>query len=272
MDTSYIEGRTLGIVGFGNLGSSIARALVAEGFDRERLMISCRGSEATLARARACGLISCMTETDALMRDADIVLIAARPQDLSSLVGMPAKSGRMLVSFMAGISLDVLRRVFAGDICRAMCSGPETIEDGVGVGVTYEPDERAEDVLRAAGMSVPRVESEEELDSFTVGICIPPILLNTTIPSEERAAAYERMASRYPVYGMLGKWADKVIAIADAANEDRKKSLDGVSTKGGITEAMTDELKRGGTLSDAIDAGMSRNRELCEMLARAVAV
>lgn len=268
--SSFLDGKTIGVVGFGHLGSSIARSLVANGISKDRVKISCRGSDASLARVRESGLDVCLTDTAELMRTSDVILIAARPQDLGSLVGIETKPGAFVISFMAGITLDLLRKVFKGEFCRAMCSGPETIYDGLGVGVTYPNDERGADVLRAAGMTVPRVESEPELDSFTIGICIPPILMNSSFSSEETAAAYDRMAERFPVYGMLREWTGRVIAHEEKTGANKKKSLDGISTKGGTTEAMRNKLKDGGSLIEVIEAGLRRNGELREALAQTI--
>ena len=83
-----LDGKTIGIAGFGHLGSSIAAALAANGFPKERLLISCGGSAATLARAERMGLASCMTDTRTLVSRADFILLAARPQDLPEQLDM----------------------------------------------------------------------------------------------------------------------------------------------------------------------------------------
>ncbi len=149
-----LDGKTIGIAGFGHLGSSIAAALAANGFPKERLLISCGGSAATLARAERMGLASCMTDTRTLVSRADFILLAARPQDLGSFAGLRLKDGAFVMSFMAGISLATLHKVFDAELCRVMCSGPETITDGMGVGATFPSEARPHAVLRAAGLVV----------------------------------------------------------------------------------------------------------------------
>ena len=192
-----LDGKTIGIAGFGHLGSSIAEALVANGFPRERLLISCGGSAATLERAGRMGLASCMTDTRTLASRADFLLLAARPQDLASFSGLRLKEGAFVMSFMAGISLETLHRVFSSELCRVMCSGPETITDGMGVSATFPSEARPHAVLRAAGLEVFDLSCENELDAFTVAICLPPILLNIDLESE-KAEALDAMAKRYP--------------------------------------------------------------------------
>ena len=254
-----LDGKTIGIAGFGHLGSSIAEALVANGFPMERLLISCGGSAATLERAGRMGLASCMTDTRTLASRADFLLLAARPQDLASFSGLRLKDGAFVMSFMAGISLETLHKVFSSELCRVMCSGPETITDGMGVSATFPSEARPHAVLRAAGLEVFDLSCENELDAFTVAIYLPPILLNIDLESE-KAGALDAMAKRYPVCRGLATWIDRVVEVHRA--EKSESSLENVSTKGGVTEAMTTALRGGSTLAGSIAAGLARCAEI----------
>ena len=260
-----LDGKTIGIAGFGHLGSSIAEALVANGFPRERLLISCGGSAATLERAGRMGLASCMTDTRTLASRADFLLLAARPQDLASFSGLRLKEGAFVMSFMAGISLATLHKVFDAELCRVMCSGPETITDGIGVSATFPSEARPHAVLRAAGLEVFDLSCENELDAFTVAICLPPILLNIDLESE-KSEALAAMAKRYPVCRGLAPWIDRVVEAHRA--EKSESSLENVSTKGGVTEAMTTALHGGSTFAGAIAAGLARCAEISAELAK----
>lgn len=265
-----LMGKTLGVAGFGHLGSSVVSSLLAHGFPKERLLISCGGRAETLERARAAGLARCMTKTAELMGRADIILLAARPQSLTDFCGMAVKKGAFIISFMAGISLETLHRVFSADLCRVMCSGPETIADGLGLGVSFPSEARSCAVLKAAGLKVFDLSCENELDSFTVGICLPPILLNIEVDEDEKRSALLDMSKRYPIYRELAPWIDRVTAAH--AGEKSGASLANVSTKGGVTEAMTTALREGASFSEALVAGLSRNDELCAGLRRKFAV
>ncbi|HIT03334.1 MAG TPA: NAD(P)-binding domain-containing protein [Candidatus Caccocola faecipullorum] len=260
-----LDGKTIGIAGFGHLGSSIAEALVANGFPRERLLISCGGSAATLERAGRMGLASCMTDTRTLASRADFLLLAARPQDLASFSGLRLKEGAFVMSFMAGISLETLHRVFSSELCRVMCSGPETITDGMGVSATFPSEARPHAVLRAAGLEVFDLSCENELDAFTVAICLPPILLNIDLESE-KSEVLAAMAERYPVCRGLVPWMGRVVEAHRA--EKSESSLENVSTKGGVTEAMTTALRDGSTLAGSIAAGLERCAEISAELAK----
>ena len=261
-----LDGKTVGIAGFGHLGSSIAEALVANGFPRERLLISCGGSAATLERAGRMGLASCMTDTRTLASRADFLLLAARPQDLASFSGLRLKEGAFVMSFMSGNSLETLHKVFSSELCRVMCSGPETITDGMGVSATFPSEARPHAVLRAAGLEVFDLSCESELDAFTVAICLPPILLNVELSEAETDATLAAMAKRYPVCRGLAPWIGRVVKAHRA--EKSESSLENVSTKGGVTEAMTTALRGGSTLAGSIAAGLARCAEISAELAK----
>jgi pyrroline-5-carboxylate reductase len=262
----------IGIVGFGHLGSSLACPRVRYGFSKERLMISHRGSVSTRERAVRMGLGDCLADTEILMSTADIIFIATRPQDVLSLPVSSTKRGALVVSCMAGLPLDLLEDIFGGPVCRMMCSGPDTIMEGGGVATAFPGDARLEAALRVIGMRMMGVGSEEELDSFTVGICIPAMLLNIPTQRGDVRDAMSRMEVSYPVYGELREWIRGLLPDGDGEKipEDRDERLANVSTKGGITEAMTTCLLSGATFGAALARGMERGREISEGIRKSV--
>ncbi|MBQ9882651.1 MAG: NAD(P)-binding domain-containing protein [Synergistes sp.] len=264
-----LEEKKIGIAGFGHLGSSIVSALLAHGFPRDRLLISHGGSAGTLERIRAAGLGCCVTDTAELMLSANIAVLAARPQDLLRFRGIETSKDMFILSFMAGVSLESLHKIFPAQLCRVMCSGPETIDAGRGIGVSFPSEALPRAVMEAAGLKVFDVSCESELDSFTVGICIPPIVLNMDISREEKDEAMRVMARRFPIYSELSGWIDEVVS-ADKGREN-SAALANVSTKGGVTEAMVDALNGGASFCSAVEAGLARSRELRDDIKRKLA-
>lgn len=263
-----LSGKTIGIIGFGHLGASLAAPLANSGFPKERLLISCRGSEKTLAKAKSLGLDSCMTDTRTLMSSADIIFVACRPQDILSLPCDAVKEGALVVSCMAGLPLSLLLRFFGGNVTRMMCSGPDSISEGMGIAVTWPADSRAEAVIELMGMKLYEVGFEEELDSFTVGICIPPILLNVRRTKAEVSDALLAMRKRFPVYERLEGWIGMVMEANEA--EEQSECLENVMTRGGISEAMFLHLKQGGDFAGALERGLTRGHEIMAGIKRSV--
>lgn len=247
---------SVGIAGYGNLGSSIARGLLRGGFPKERLLVSCAGGEASRARASRDGLADRLTDTASLAMSSDIMMVFARPQDLPSFVGVERKHGSLAVSFMAGVSLAMVRRVFGPLSIRGMASDPESNDEGHGFSTTWEPDERVEAVLAAAQTKVWRVASEDELDAVCVGICLPPVLLHIKTPDEEVAASFAQMRARYPMYEAVEELARHVGRTREPIGLER------VATKGGVTEVVASTLRGGAGLAASIDAGLEKSRSL----------
>ena len=116
-------------------------------------------------------------------------------------------------------------------------------------------------VLAAASVNIFQVSSESEIDAFTVGICIPPILMNIEISEKARRQAILAMEADFPVYQRLGEWIE--LELQAAAADKKESCLENVSTKGGISEAMINSLQNDGSFARALERGMKRCREIC---------
>lgn len=259
----------VGIAGFGHLGRSLAAPLVRNGFPKDRLLISYRGSETTHRAACNLGLDGCLTSTEDLLMRADVAVVATRPQDALSLTGFEVKRGALIVSCMAGLSVDLLELVFRTEVKRMMCSGPDSILEGRGIATLYPYDERVESLLELMRLRVYATSDEAELDSFTIGICIPAMLLNVRADWRDVRTALRCMELSYPVYGALQNWIDDIMpetlqngAEVETASVRSAERLKNVSTRGGVTEAMMNALRQGSGFGEALQIGIERGREI----------
>lgn len=259
-----LEGLHIGMAGFGHLGSSIAEAMLKNGLSAERLSISCAGRRSTIERARALGIS--VRPTGELAERSDVLILAARPQDLGSFAGLRLKKDASVVSFMAGITAEMLGGVFNAPVSRVMCSGPDPIERGMGIGTCLPAEGAGRRVLDAAGLKFYESKLEEEIDAFTVAICIPPIVSNAGVSEAEMRAAVSMMAARYPVCGRLADWIERIVSLSGGVRDP--EALRNISTKGGVTEAMTTALAAGADFTEAAEAGLRRNSELAAQLKR----
>ena len=254
----------IGIVGFGHLGSSIALSLINGGLSRKRILISHGTTAATQRRAASLGFASCMTSTQDLMKKSDIIILAAKPQDIGSFASYDTKKDAVIISFMAAIPTHFLQKLFKNnEICRAMCSGPETLISGSGVGAFWPKNPAASELFLAAGIKKLDISFEEELDALTVGICIPPIVMNFEISREETLSVLLEAEKDYPMYGRLLTWILHTAYLENNEKSEKKENiLKNISTKGGVTENMAKILFEGGTFKDAIKRGMARISEM----------
>ena len=265
-----INEKKIGMVGFGHLGSSITEALVNGGFPKSNLMISYRGSRATMDRVKGMKMESCVRDTEYLMKNSDIVILAARPQNIKEIAENCVSKDTLILSFMAALPLKALNSFFDCRILRVMCSGPESISGGRGISTLMPSDKDACGFLKACGIREFEVKNEDEIDAFTAGICIPPILMNISIDRKERYAVLNKMALRFPVYRELSDWIEAELELS--SSESNKKSLENVSTKGGVSEAMVSALLGGASFLSSVERGIERCAELRSELCKNLAV
>ena len=265
-----INEKKIGMVGFGHLGSSIAEALLNGGFSKSNLMISYRGSRATMDRVSGMKLESCVKDPKYLMKYSDIVILAARPQNIKEIAQNYVRKDTLIISFMAALPLSALSSFFDCSISRAMCSGPETISGGRGICVLHHGTDAARKLVSLCGMREMQIRTEDEVDAFTAGICIPPILMNINVDERERISTLKKMALRWSVYREFSGWIKA--ELASSASQNDKKSLENISTKGGVSEAMLSALRGGASFLSSVERGVKRCAELRSELCKNLAV
>ena len=204
------------------------------------------------------------------MKNSDIVILAARPQNIRDIAENYIRKDALILSFMAALPLSALSSFFDCSISRAMCSGPETISGGRGICVLHRGTDAARELVTLCGMREMQIRTEDEIDAFTAGICIPPILMNLVVGREESAMALKNMAVRYSVYSELSPWIEAELALS--SSQDDKKSLENVSTKGGVSEAMVSALLDGASFLSSVERGIERCGELRSELCKNLAV
>ncbi len=265
-----IHEKKIGMVGFGHLGRSIAEALLNGGFPKSNLMISYKGSQATMDRVSGLKLENCVRDSEYLMKNSDIIILAARPQNIREIAENYVRKDTLILSFMAALPLSALSSFFDCRISRAMCSGPETISGGRGICVLHHGTDAARELVSLCEMREIEIKTEDEIDAFTAGICIPPILMNIKVDERERKKALKKMALRWSVYRELSGWIEAELALSASQND--KKSLENVLTKGGVSEAMVTSLINGGSFFTSVERGIERCAELRTELCKSLAV
>lgn len=254
------DGLQIGILGCGHLGQAIARTLIGMGFDRRNLLLSHRGSPQTREALDAYGLSTCLTDSRTLFSQARIVLLTIRPQDLPTIKETAAPEETVVASCMAGVSAELLRKVFRRTVHRMMFSGPDTLLRGCGVAAVV-PENRLLGLLLSA-IRVERlpVASEDDLDVFTAGVCLPAAMLFTDDTAAQRSAI-GRLAAEYPLLAALYAWAEtNTPRFPDGAERDAYAKR--MITQGGVTEAIVNGLCAGDPLDVALRKGIARTKEL----------
>lgn len=252
----------IGILGCGHLGQAISLSLIRHGFHKENLFLSYRGNPQTRRKLEEAGLDGRIVESGDLFRQAEIIFLTVRPQDITG-PGFPKASGNSLpVSCMAGVSLRVLNCVLGAESCRMMPSGPDTLLSGQGVAAFYPKNESLERLLQTLEIKILPASSEQDLNVFTAGVCLPAALLIEE-NREKSQQALERIGTSFPLLPELYEWALKVLPHFDNSLE-KDRYINHMATKGGVTEAIVTSLKSGAPLDAALMKGIRRSGEIAE--------
>lgn len=251
----------IGIIGCGHLGRALASGLVSRGFPLDRLMLSRGKSESSLHRIIDAGLGDCMEENEEICRECGIIFICIRPQSLPELGGLAFPKDALVVSCMAGVSLQAIRRLLGVDAVRMMPSGPDTIEQKRGIAAIFPKDESLGRILSCLDLRVFELSEEEQMHVFTVGICLPAALLASEDSEDSREEACRSLSLAYPDFTEICSWARDVLPTFEA-EEDKRDYISRMATKGGITEAIVLSLRKDGDLLGALRHGIKRSREI----------
>ncbi|OIP94964.1 pyrroline-5-carboxylate reductase [Candidatus Wirthbacteria bacterium CG2_30_54_11] len=166
----------IGIIGVGNMGSAIARALLEHKDHAPARVILCESSLERLEPFRSYPAVHIAYDLRDALLEADVVIVAVKPQEIKSLLNAipEVSSSKLWLSIAAGVSIDSYRTLLrASDlkIVRAMPNTPAMVGQGMtgwtaSASVTAEEKELIRAILSCFGCEI-EVPSESEIDMVT---------------------------------------------------------------------------------------------------------
>jgi pyrroline-5-carboxylate reductase len=257
-DRAALGGRSAGIVGAGRLGSALALALLNRGLPRERLRLSIGGGPVSRGRLEEAGLADLAVPASEAAASCDIVVIALRPQDAALIGPIRTREDCAVLSCMAAVPLEAVRRLAGSGTARGMTSGPDTIVEGRGAAAICPADSGAAELLEFLGLRLLRLDDESLVDAFTAAVCMPAALARVGAAA---AADMERLAMELPPIAPIFRWAVEVLPEF-ASKAEREAYVARMITPGGITERIVASLSSGSPVRDAYFAGIARAGEI----------
>lgn len=263
VNSNYSVNETIGIIGAGHLGRTLAETLIKQGFSKENLRISYGGKLSTLDSLKKAGLVGNITDNKELCWKSTIIFIAIKPQSLAELKNLPFSSNSLVVSCMAGISLASLKETLGIDVYRIMTSGPSTIKAGKGIAAVYPQNETLTDILSFMDLKAHEIENEEMMHVFTVGVCLPAAILlaNNRGLGFELKNTVEVIEKEYTGFRNIFIWAENVLPDF-SSDAEQTKYIDAMCTEGGITEEIVNSLNSGNTVLDSLKKGIAKSKEI----------
>ncbi|HSG12024.1 MAG TPA: pyrroline-5-carboxylate reductase [Gammaproteobacteria bacterium] len=166
----------LTFIGGGNMAGSLVGGLISDGWDPARIRVA-DADPGQRERIAARHQVATTPDNAAAVSDADVVVLAVKPQVLQDVAGdlsaALAQQRPLVISIAAGIREATLRSWLGENtaIVRAMPNTPALVQSGAtalyaNTRVTEQQRSLAESILRAVGLVI-WVEDEDLMDAVT---------------------------------------------------------------------------------------------------------
>jgi pyrroline-5-carboxylate reductase len=249
--------KKLGFFGCGHLAKCFLTKIIDEGFPREKILVSHGNSEETKNFLEK--LKVDVVNNEELCKQSKLILYFVRPQEYQAIKDLEVEEGTILLSFLAGITIEKTKNVFSGEVIRAIPSSPVTINSDLGLVAIYPEMESVMELF--SGFKQYSLKKEEDINAFiAIGTCLPNVnVFLKRLVKEEEIKELEELVP-IPLKELLD-WVEKVTP-KNLSDEERKDYLTKAATKGGINEAIITALKEGKSVKAALLKGLERNQEL----------
>jgi pyrroline-5-carboxylate reductase len=268
-----LQGKAIGILGLGRMGEALAACLARLDPPPAALLGYTRRAERLDDVVARCA-VSPRPSAEALLADADVVVLAVKPGQMTGLldeISPVATADTLFVSVAAGVTLATLQAGLGAGVpvIRAMSNTPLTVRQGATVlcpGDALRPGDLATAVaLFRAGGSADVVKDEALLDVVTGLVGSGPAFLFLAIEALADGAVQQGLPR-----DLADRLARQVVhgagALAASAGREHVAVLkDAVTSPGGTTAAglrvLEDRAFRGALMA-AVAAAAERSREL----------
>ena len=276
---SVLDNKKISFIGGGNMAQALISGLMSCSIKPSLITVADPNSEAR-AQLAAKGLntVDPTTDAKAAVIDADIVVLAVKPQVMKAVVSGFADvlDKQLVISVAAGLSTALLSNMLGGysNIVRAMPNTPAMIQMGAtglygADDISAEQKQLATAVMEASGL-VMWVEDEAHMHAVTAVSGSAPAymfyIIEAMVDGAVALGLDKEQASALAMQTMLG--ASKLaMASEDAPSELRRK----VTSPNGTTQAAIESMQAndiGRQIGEAMQACYDRSQELSEEMSK----
>ena len=276
---SVLDNQKISFIGGGNMAQALISGLVSCGVKPSLITVADPNSAAReQLAAKGLNTVDPTADAKAAVIDADIVVLAVKPQVMKAVVGSfaDALDKQLVISVAAGLSTELLSNMLGGykNIVRAMPNTPAMIQMGAtGLygtdNISTEQKQLATAVMEASGL-VMWVDNEEHMHAVTAVSGSAPAYMFYFIESMVDGAVAlgldKEQASALAMQTMLGA-AKMAMNSDDAPAELRRK----VTSPNGTTQAAVESMQANdiaGQIIEAMQACYDRSQALSEEMSK----
>lgn len=267
----------LTFIGGGNMATSLIGGLLADHVDPDQIAVADSNPEALQQLADQFG-VHTYSDNSAALADADVVILAVKPQVLSEVaegLADAVQTGKpLLVSVAAGVRATDLERWLGGDVAlvRAMPNTPALVQTGAtalfaNARVSASQRDLAESTLRAAGLTL-WVDDEALMDAVTALSGSGPAYFFRIMEAMETAGVSLGLTPE-SAHLLTLQTALGAAKMALESNEPVAILRERVTSPGGTTEQGLRVLNDNNIdklFAQVLQAAHDRSRELAQML------
>ncbi len=265
--------KKIGLIGGGNMASSLISGLIASGHSPQQLWVSDVNLDTLNALAKNLK-VNISASNDALINDVDVVVLAVKPQVLKAVAESAAaliqQKKPLVVSIAAGITQNSLSLWLGAGVAivRCMPNTPALVLTGATAlhankNVTAEQRNQAENIMRAVGISL-WVDNESDLDAVTAVSGSGPAYYFLLMEAMEKAAL-DMGLSEHTARLLVQQTALGAAKIALESSESPEQLRQRVTSPGGTTQRAIETFQQGGfseLVAKALRAARDRSIEM----------
>jgi len=266
----------IGFIGAGNMARSLASGLLANGWDKNHIIMSDPDPDQRQAIAGRLGL-KVFADNKEVAKQAQSLVLAVKPQVLrevaTGIATTVQECNPLIISIAAGARTSDLEKIFGPGtaIIRSMPNTPALIGSGASglyANTHASEDQRnmAESIMRACGITV-WVGDETQLDVVTALSGSGPAYFFLVMEALERAAIDQGLdADSARLLTLETAFGAAKMALEDGEAPAQLRQR--VTSPGGTTEQAIDILTMRGiheSFNEAISAAVKRSKELANM-------
>lgn len=273
------DAKRIVFLGAGNMARSLIGGLLQQGFAPNNLA-ACDPIAESLSAIEVLGPVRTSTSNEALLADADVVVLAVKPQimkqALTPLAALIQQRKPLLISIAAGISTGALEAWAGGSVpvVRCMPNTPALVRRGAtalfaNAQVSASQRAMASDILSAVGLAL-WVENEQQLDAVTAISGSGPayffLLMEAMQSAGQSLGLAPELTDALVLQTALGAATMACDSDVDVAELRRR-----VTSPNGTTQAALESFERDGlraTVDAALQAAAQRSvtleQELCQ--------
>lgn len=276
---SVLDNKKISFIGGGNMAQALISGLIGCGIQPNLITVADPNlSVREQLAAKGLNTVDPTADANAAVIDADIVVLAVKPQVMKAVIGAfaDALSTQLVISVAAGLSTELLSNMLNGyrNIVRAMPNTPAMIQMGAtGLygtdNISAEQKQLATAVMEASGL-VMWVEDEAHMHAVTAVSGSAPAYMFYFIESMvDKGIALgldTEQASALALQTMIGA-AKMAMDSEDSPAELRRK----VTSPNGTTQAAIESMQDndiGRQIGEAMQACYDRSQALSEEMSK----